>query len=48
MIPRNTVFTKLAWLFHIIVNISFSYDLFIQKQQAFENQMLQSQHLTVA
>ena len=31
MIPRNTVFTKLACLFHIIVNISFSYDLFIRK-----------------
>ena len=31
MIPRNTVFTKLAWLFHIIVNIPFSYGLLIRK-----------------
>jgi len=31
MIPRNTVFIKLACLFHIIVNISFSYGLFIRK-----------------
>jgi len=31
MIPRKTVFTKLACFFHVIVNISFSYDLFIRK-----------------
>ena len=29
MILQNTVFTKLAWLFHVIVNISFSYDLLL-------------------
>jgi len=45
MIPRNTVFTKLASLFHIIVNISFSYNLFIRKQQAFKNQMREAHHL---
>jgi len=31
MILRNTVFTKLTCLFHMIVDISFSYDLFIRK-----------------
>jgi len=45
MIPRNTVFTKLACLFHIIVNISFSYDLFIRKLQVLKNQMLEAHHL---
>ena len=45
MILRKTVFTKLACLFHVIVNISFSYDLFIRKQQTFKNQMLESHHL---
>jgi len=29
MILQNTVFTKVAWLFHVIVNISFSYDLLL-------------------
>jgi len=29
MILRHTVFTKLAWLFHVIVNISFSYDVLL-------------------
>ena len=29
MILRHTVFTKLAWLFHIIVNISFSHDVLL-------------------
>jgi len=31
MIPRKTVFTKLACFFHVTVNVSFSYDLFIWK-----------------
>jgi len=31
MIRQDTVFTKPACLFHIIVNISFSYGLFIRK-----------------
>jgi len=31
MILRGTVFTQLACLFHVIVNISFSYNLFIRK-----------------
>jgi len=45
MILRKTVFTKLACLFHVIVNISFSYHLFIRKQQTFKNQILESYHL---
>jgi len=45
MILRKTVSTKLACLFHVIVNISFSYDLFVRKQQTFKNQMLESHHL---
>jgi len=45
MILRKTVFTKLACFFHVIVNISVSYDLFIRKQQTFKNQMLESHHL---
>jgi len=45
MILRKTVSTKLACLFHVIVNISFSYDLFKRKQQTFKNQMLESHHL---
>jgi len=31
MITQNTVLTKLACLFHIIVNISFPYGLLIRK-----------------
>jgi len=47
MIPGNTLFTKLACLFHVIVNNSFSHGLYIfsRKLQAFKNQMLETHHL---
>ena len=35
---------KLACSFHVVVDISFSYDLFIRKKQALKNQALESHH----